>query len=413
MSVTADPAPTKRPMRSRLTGIDLARGLAVVGMVAVHSLYAYGDDGLPTLSYRISAGHASAMFAVLAGVSIALLSGRARQRPDARSAGIATGLVARAIVIGVIGLSLGYTDVDYGVVILPYYAVMFVLAIPLIFLGTRTVAALAAAGAVAAPVVSQLVRPHLGAGFDHQLSWGTLLHDPLATVGEILFTGEFPVLVWMTYICVGVVVGRCELRSPRTAGILVAAGAVLTTVSSVISWTILHPMGGLNLLVEVSGVETVDEILRFGADGWVPTDSWWWLGVATPHTGTPLDLAATVGSSLAVLGLCLLVFHVRGGAGRVLRVVTSPLVAIGTLSLTVYVGHIMFVNSDFDVYGPWDGYIRQLVVMAVVAVAWRATAGRGPLEGLVRSITTRVRRHTEAFVTERRDESVRHPVRSA
>ncbi|EME18049.1 heparan-alpha-glucosaminide N-acetyltransferase domain-containing protein [Rhodococcus triatomae] len=412
MSVTANPAPTMRAMRGRLTGIDLARGIAVVGMVAVHSLYAYGDDGLPTLSYRISAGHASAMFAVLAGVAIALLSGRAPHRPDARSAGIAAGLVARAIVIGVIGLCLGYTDVEYGVVILPYYAVMFVLAIPLIFLSTRTVALLAGVGAVAAPVLSQLVRPHLGTGFDHQLSWGTLLHDPLGTAGEILFTGEFPVFVWMTYICVGVVVGRSELRSPRTAGILVALGAVLTTTSSLISWTILHPMGGLDLLVGVSGVETVDEILRFGSDGWVPTDTWWWLGVASPHTGTPLDLAATIGSSLAVLGLCLLVFQLRGGVARLLRVVTSPLVAIGTLSLTVYVGHIMFVNSDFDVYGPWDGYVRQLVVMSVVAVAWRATAGRGPLEGLVRSITTRVRRYTETVVTDRQDESGRRRERS-
>ncbi|MGW0042065.1 heparan-alpha-glucosaminide N-acetyltransferase domain-containing protein [Rhodococcus sp. NPDC003348] len=389
----------------RLTGVDLARGIAVIGMVAVHSLIPYGDDDQPTLIYRISAGHAAAIFAVLAGVSIAFLSGRARQRPGPRAYGMSAGIAARAAVIGAIGLTLGYTNIDYGVVILGYYGVMFLLAIPLIFLSTRTVAVIGAANALLMPVVSQLVRPHLSEGLTRQLSWETLLHKPFATVADLLFTGEFPALVWMTYVCAGLVIGRLDLRSPRIAATLAGVGAALVLAASVISWMFLHPFEGLDRLVEASGADIVDEILAFGSDGWVPTDSGWWLTVSAPHTGTTFDLMSTTGSSLLVLGLCLLLFHVGGAALRVVRIVTAPVVAIGTMSLTAYVGHIMFVNSDFDVYGPWDGYLRQLLVMAVAAVAWRATAGRGPLEGLVRSITTRVRRIVEARASARQAQS--------
>ncbi|TQF68441.1 DUF1624 domain-containing protein [Rhodococcus spelaei] len=393
--VRAEPAP--RPRRVRLSGIDLARGLAVLGMVAVHSLNDYNDDGKPTLSYTLSAGHASAMFAVLAGVAIAFLSGRRRVARGPASYGTAASLAARAAVIGVIGLSLGYTDIDYGAVILPYYAVMFLLAVPLVYLSTRTLAVLATVAAVATPVLSQLVRPHLGEAFTRQLSWETLLQRPFGTVGNILFTGEFPAVVWMTYVIVGLVVGRLDLSSVRVNGVLAGVGAFLTTLSATISWMFLHPFEGLAHLQAVSDSDTVDEILTFGADGTVPTDTWWWLTVSNPHTGTPLDLMATIGSSLLVLGLCLLLFQVGTPLlARTVRIVTAPLVAIGTMSLTVYVGHIMFVNSDFDMYDPWSGYLRQVVVMCVFAVAWRATAGRGPLEGLVTAITKRVRRWVES-----------------
>ena len=72
-----------------------------------------------------------AAFAVLAGISISLIVGRHRLTPGAVATGKAASLATRALVIGVIGLLLGFTDPELGVVILPYYAVMFVLAVPL------------------------------------------------------------------------------------------------------------------------------------------------------------------------------------------------------------------------------------------------------------------------------------------
>ena len=137
--MTASPlAPTEQiPVveKQRLLGIDAARGIALLGMMAVHSLIAVSDDGSPTLSYGISAGRSSALFAVLAGVGIAFTTGRARVERGDRGA-TAASLAARAAVVGAIGLIMGYTHAELAVVILPYYAILFVIAIPLVFLRT-------------------------------------------------------------------------------------------------------------------------------------------------------------------------------------------------------------------------------------------------------------------------------------
>ncbi|MFE3292701.1 heparan-alpha-glucosaminide N-acetyltransferase domain-containing protein [Rhodococcus sp. NPDC059234] len=391
----ATAAPARR--RVRLRGVDLARGLAVLGMIAVHSLDDYDADGHPTLPYTLSAGHASAMFAVLAGVAIAFLSGRRRLQPGPQSRGTAASLVARAVMLGLIGLSLGYTEIDYGVVILPYYAVMFLLAVPLVYLSTRTLAVLAIASAAVTPVLSQFVRPHLPEPFTRQLSWETVLVEPIQSLANLVFTGEFPVVVWMTYMLVGIVVGRLDLSSLRINAWLTGIGALLVSLSATLSWMFLHPFEGLSRLEAIADPDTLEEVLAFGSDGTVPTDTWWWLAVNGPHTGTPLDLMNTVGSSFLVLGLCLLLFRVgRPVPARAVNILTAPLVAVGTMSLTVYVGHIMFINSDFDMYDATEGYVRQVVVICALALAWRATAGRGPLEGLVTSVTTRVRRAVES-----------------
>ena len=52
----------------RLLGVDAARALALIGMMSVHLLPSTDPDGTISTAYLISAGRASALFAVLAGV---------------------------------------------------------------------------------------------------------------------------------------------------------------------------------------------------------------------------------------------------------------------------------------------------------------------------------------------------------
>lgn len=127
--------------RPRLVGVDAARGVALLGMIAVHSLYLVDAAGRPTWSAVIFSGRAAAAFAVLAGVGIAFMTGRRRVRVSTGPP-TAAALTVRALVVGAIGLALGYTDASLGAVILPYYALMFVLAVPLVFLPTWAVAGL-------------------------------------------------------------------------------------------------------------------------------------------------------------------------------------------------------------------------------------------------------------------------------
>lgn len=104
-------------------------------MVAVHSLWAYDDD--VTWHYALAAGQSAATFAPLAGVGIAFMTTRRPVGPGERRA-TAASLAARAGVIGAVGLALGWTDASLATVILVYYAVLFVLAIPAVSSGCVT-----------------------------------------------------------------------------------------------------------------------------------------------------------------------------------------------------------------------------------------------------------------------------------
>jgi uncharacterized membrane protein len=398
-ALTTRPAPARResaPAGSRLLGMDATRGLAVLGMMAVHALYDTNADGSPTEVYLVSGGRSAATFAVLAGVGIAFTTGRRQVQigPDATRA--TASMLTRALVVGLIGLALGYTDAGIASVILPYYALMFMLAIPLVLLPTRVLILAAAVLGAGMPVLSQLIRPGLPAPALLNPTFTQLLTDPLGLLSELALTGYYPALPWMTYLCVGIAVGRTRLTSPRVAAGLLAVGAVLAVAASAASRWLLGPLGGLGRIAaatppaELAGRPNVADFVTLYPEGVTPTTTWWWLATDAPHSSTPLDLAQTIGSSLALLGAMLLLGHIIWPpAARVIGAVLRPLAAVGALTLTVYTLHVVFMNSSLDQFGPMAGYLMQVVVAVLFAVGWRLAVGRGPLESIVRVLAGR------------------------
>src|SRR5690606_18319682 len=90
----------------RIVGLDVARWLALVGMIATHALRPVEANGHATLVESVAAGRASALFAVLAGVSLALMSGGPRPLVGRDLRAAAAGLAVRALLIGAVGLLL-------------------------------------------------------------------------------------------------------------------------------------------------------------------------------------------------------------------------------------------------------------------------------------------------------------------
>ena len=88
MTSASSPAPGRGPASDRparrVRGVDAVRGLAVLGMVAVHVGNPTSADGSPSWEHLAFAGLASAVFVVVAGVSLAL------SWPSPGSAGLPT-----------------------------------------------------------------------------------------------------------------------------------------------------------------------------------------------------------------------------------------------------------------------------------------------------------------------------------
>ncbi|HEX5598396.1 MAG TPA: heparan-alpha-glucosaminide N-acetyltransferase domain-containing protein [Micromonosporaceae bacterium] len=388
--------PVTSGRRSRLAAVDAIRGVALLGMIAVHSLDVSDAAGQPTWSYTVFGGRAAAGFAVLAGVGIAFMTGRRRVRLAA-GPGMAAMLGVRALAIAVIGLMLGYADASLGVVILPYYALMFVLAIPLVFLPTWAVGLVGVTAAVGVPALSHLLLPRLPEPVLANVTVGRVVDDPVGLLTELSMTGPYPALPWMAYLCAGLVVGRLALATKRVARRLFAVGSLLAVAAPAASWILLERFGGRSEIYTAapeSGLTVAEtrQLLAFGAEGTAPTSTWWWLAVDAPHTNTPLALLGTTGAVLALLGVLLLARHLARPVLRgMVAVVQEPVAAAGSMPLTFYTVHIMFINSGHDIYRPVEGFLLQLTAVLLIGLAWRATAGRGPLEGLIVMLTNRVR----------------------
>jgi len=366
--------------RARLAGVDAARGLAVLGMVAVHVLPATDDDGSTSLADALASGRSSAAFAVLAGVGVALAtrgSDRARQRVQ---------LVLRALLIGALGLWLGGLDTGVAV-ILTYYAVFFLLLLPVLGWPVRRLLAAAAGIALVVPVLSYLARPDLEGLEPGNPTWSSL-QEPGRLAVELLVTGTYPAVPWATYLLTGLAVGRLALDRTRTAVRLAAVGAALAGAAALASAALLGPLGGYDALAATFGVPrpVIEQALGQGQFGNVPTESAWWLATDAPHSSTTPDLVGTTGTALLALGACLLLARY---AGRLL----VPLAAVGSMPLTAYTAHLLVLHLT-DTDDPSRYYLLQVGTALVVAPLWRRHVGRGPLEAALAVVGRSVRART-------------------
>lgn len=350
----------------RVVGVDAARGIALIGMAATHIFPSFRPDGSLHPSYDIAAGRAAALFAVLAGVGLALANGGPHPRRGRELWAGRAGAVARAVLL--LGLGVWLSGIDSPpLVILSYYALLF--AVATVFLGwsPRALAVGAAAAAVATPLASHLLRQYVDPA-------------PVAEPGaaglpvELFLTGTYPVLTWTTYLLAGLAVGRGDLRRVGTAARLVVVGAVLAIGAKLTSSALLEALGGVG---QLRGVDDPAAAVERGLFGTTPRGDADWLAVAAPHSGTTFDLVHTTGTSLAVLGICLLATRVLGRA-------LLPLVAVGSMTLTLYTAHVLSLaeGSPLLLDEPRTLWLLQVMVALVVASLWRSMIGRGPLEAV-------------------------------
>ena len=361
---SADSASDAVAGTARLVGLDVARALALLGMVATHLLPEATPAGELTWTQELAGGRASALFAVLAGVSLALMTG-GRTPVRGRDRWVASaGLAARALLIALIGLVIATQDTGLAI-ILTYYGVLFLLGIPFVGLQARSLAILAGLWLTIVPVVSHVLRPELPERrFDSPMF--EQLAEPSRLLSELLFTGYYPTVPWLAYLLAGMAIGRSDLaRRGVQAGLLVG-GLILAGLASFLSR-------------EATAGQFSPATLRnadFGMYGTTPTDRAAWLLVDAPHSATPFDLALTIGSAVALIGACLLVVGVLPRPGvRFMAVVFGA----GTMTLTLYTLHAWW-RSDWIPPEDPSAFRTHVVLLAGIGAVFVLLRWRGPLE---------------------------------
>lgn len=353
-------------VRGRIGGLDLARGLAVLGMFAAHLRLGGNLHPDPSSWAAIVNGRSSILFATLAGVSVALLSGRTTPPDGGELARVRVRILVRAAWVFAIGWLLVRLD-TFVAVILEVYAVLFLLVLPFLRWPVRRLLALAAALAVAGPLLLVVLGQAL-----------TATGAENALVSSLAVTGAYPALLWLTFVLVGLAIGRLDLASSAVRRRLAAAGAVAVVAG--------YGGGWLSTQLLAGGTPSAGPEAGFGVPGGFSVR---WLTGAEPHSGTTFEVLGSAGFAVLVVVGCLLVTER-------LPALVAPVAAVGALALTVYTAHLLAIRVLMDLapeaaqgFGTWLWFA---VAAVAGATAWRSAVGRGPLEWLLTWTSSRAAR---------------------
>ncbi len=318
----------------RLAGIDVARGVAILGMLWAHFAPDGTRDGLAD-------GRSSVLFAVLAGVSLGLLTGGANPPLPPERMRAAVSVALRGFWLIVLGRGLWVLGTPIAV-ILDYYGVLFLVLLPVLFAPRRVLALVVAAAATLGALVVQTVGEDLNGAFAPA--------SPLQWPGHWFVTGFYPDLVWAAYAAVGLLVARSDLGSRATQLRMVAGGVLASAVG----------YGGA---------------AGFGQD-------------AAAHSNTTWEVLGSGGVAVALIGVLLIACT----APQIARAL-SPIGATGSMPLTVYTGQLLVLAVFLVVTGGAIGIehwwlLGGIALASVVfAVLWRRFVGRGPMEQLMATLT--------------------------
>lgn len=334
----------------RLPALDVARGLAVLGMIWLHLVAAEGGAGAFERAGAAVAdvlyGKPAALFCVLAGVSWAIQAERRRGRR-----GLRVYVARRAGALFVGGVVFGRTV--WPTEILTPLALMMPLVIVAWRAGTPGLVAALALVLVAMPAGQAAFGDYAWSDWnddgtvhraEHAFGWITLRY--------YLLTGNYPLVGWLAFpLCGALLVRAGALEPPRAPRALWTAVPLAAAAIAWARWAGAH-------------WKALGDAAPYLTSTWVPTS-------------VPFVLVG-VGTSAAVI------------AGLVAARVTLPwLAGLGRASLTHYVLHVLVVFVPLRAGWPeedWSIAVGVVAVAAYTAVAlpltrlWLLRFRRGPLE---------------------------------
>lgn len=359
-------------MKRRIIGYDLARALAVFGMVFVNFKIVMGaEQNGPVWLIRLAGmfdGRAAATFVVLAGIGVSLVSRRGRTSGNRRQVAMErNALLRRALFLFAGGMV--YATI-YQADILHFYGIYLGFAAFMLVASNRQIWASSALLVLAFAVMLFTL------DYEKEWDWNTLEYagfwTPSGMVRHLFFNGFHPVIPWLAFLFVGMVLGRQDLSDSSVRRRVLAWGLGVALAAEGISWFLVHALSA-----GVSAAEREIIVSIFGT-------------LAMPPM--PFYMLAGAGTASAVIAASVALGEKYEGA-----FCTLLLVRTGQLSLTLYVAHVVIGMSVLEAVG-WMGTARTLhqalfaaatfsLVGVVFSYLWIARYKRGPIEAIMRKFT--------------------------
>lgn len=328
-------------MSNRIAGFDIARALAIFGMVTVNfKIATEADIGNAFLLWFASCfeGRASALFVVLAGVGITFLVNKVN-RMDIASVDngnksstlslIRLSLVKRGAFLIIIGLA--FTSI-WPADILHFYGFYFFCAAFLFTLKDRQLISAAFATALIFPLLLGFFN------YDSGWNWETLEYIGFWTFDgmfrHILFNGFHPIFPWISFLFLGMWLARKNLTCSVTRKRLMIRSFIIYISTEALFLLIKFILPTLSISHVELGLTTEEADVLFST-AMMP----------------PLPQYIIAASSLAVF---IILSCISISERFKHSALCKSLAKTGRLSLTLYLAHILIGMGTLELFGLLD-----------------------------------------------------------
>lgn len=355
----------------RIIGVDVARAMAIIGMIIVNFKMVIGGTGNSYIQYitGLLEGKAAATFVVLAGVGLAFMTRKKEgQTPKAQQRKARTQLLKRALFLFVIGVA--YIPI-WPADILHFYGIYMLVALLFLFRSRSAILIGALSIILIYPVLMGIWE------YDHNWDFDKYTYANFWTIEGFMlnlwYNGFHPVLPWSAFMLIGLWFGKQDLHDVNVI-------KKAMKISAIVFITTLLTSKGLLLFLGEGDSVVVEELTSVLGTSPMP----------------PLPMYMVSGASFAIFVIAVCIYLSRKNSQNV---IVQSLKSTGQLALTFYVAHVLLGMGIVEIFaGDIIGelsvtfsfvYALLFSLLCILfAVFWKRYYTHGPLEWIMRKLTS-------------------------
>lgn len=357
-------------MNKRIIGIDVARAIAVIGMIIVNFKIVFGGEGSHWVKtfVELFEGKAAASFVVLAGVGLALITKNALATSNLEKLSKAKKRIfKRALLLFLIGIS--YLSI-WPADILHFYGVYMLVILLLLKRSDRFILLTGSLLILVYPLLMMIWNYETGWDFD------TLTYQDFWTfqgfLRSLLYNGFHPVIPWSAFMVFGYWLGKQDLQNVKFVKKLFIYSSLAFIFIQLLSFVLISQLSDGSQLM----TKELSEV--FGT---------------SPMPPLPIYMLNGISIAFTLISGCILM-GVKFENSKII----GALYKTGQLALTFYVAHVIIgmgivdiINSDkLEHYSVEFSVGYALVFSAfciLFATFWLKHKKSGPLEWVFRKFT--------------------------
>ncbi|MDA1601218.1 heparan-alpha-glucosaminide N-acetyltransferase domain-containing protein [Bacillus cereus] len=356
--------------KKRIIGLDFARAWAMFGMLLVNFMVITGAEGNgpPFLITFMSLfeGRASALFVILAGIGITLMTRSAVASNEKIKISNSRKIIwKRSLFLFILGLLLYI--MEWTGDILHYYGVYLFVAAFLITVRKKLLLFLSIIILLIAQYLQLTFNPFEGwegpTPFINYVDFWTIQ----GFLRNLFFNGYHPIFPWFSFFLIGMIIGRLDLHNKKIRKGLLLLGITTTILTEILSKGLTY------FFIPYIGKEVATFLFNTG-----------------PILPNVLYILSATGSAIATLIICLYIAEKYE-----MNWFVTSIIQTGQLTLTHYVSHVFIGIGTLILLNRMEHQSLLFVLLFAIAffsfsilisVLWRKKFSRGPIEWIMRKL---------------------------